>query len=212
MKLDKKKLRLYAVTDRRWSRSRKEFLMQIEEALSAGVTCVQLREKNISLDEFLSLACEIKSLCKKYNKLFIVNDNLEVCIKSDADGIHVGQTDMNVIQVRNLIGNNKFIGVSVSKISQGILAQEQGADYIGVGSVFKSKTKLDINKISRDELIMIRKKVSLPIVAIGGINKNNLRELKNIGLDGVAIASGIFASDNIKLTCENLCEILTQII
>jgi len=203
MKLDKKSMLLYAVTDRSWL-GQKTLEMQVEEALKGGVTCVQLREKEICEEDFLSEAIKIKALCKKYNVTFIVNDNVDIAIKCGADGIHVGQNDMEASNVREVIGKDMILGVSAQTVEQAVLAEKNGADYLGVGAVFNTSTKLDADAVRFETLKEICYTVSIPVVAIGGIHKNNILELSGTGIDGVALVCAIFASDNIENECKEL--------
>lgn len=194
---------LYAVTDRAWV-GEQTLCQQVESALKGGVTCVQLREKELGEADFLAEAIEMKKLCKKYGAVFIVNDNLEVAIKSNADGIHVGQQDMNAKDVRRLIGDDKILGVSVHTIDQALTAEKTGADYLGVGSVFTTTTKSDAAVVSYETLALICKAVSVPVVAIGGINKDNILRLSGSGVDGVAVVSAIFSARDIEKECREL--------
>lgn len=188
---------LYAVTDRTWLGDR-SLAHDVESALKGGATCIQLREKELSDDDFLEEALEIKSLCHRYNVPFIINDNVEVAIKSDADGIHIGQHDAEASEVRKLIGKDKILGVSAQTVEQAIKAQADGADYLGVGAVFHTGTKLDADDVSYDTLKAICSAVSIPVVAIGGISMQNICKLSGSGIDGIAVVSAIFASQDIE--------------
>lgn len=203
MRFDKKTMLLYAVTDRAWV-GKQSLYEQIESALKGGVTCVQLREKELNDDEFLKEAIEISQLCKKYNVPFLVNDNVEVAIKCHADGIHVGQEDMEASMVRDKVGNEMIIGVSVHSVEEAIKAVENGADYLGVGAMFSTSTKKDVNVLSKEMLQNICDAVDVPVVAIGGIGKTNISELSGTGVDGIAVVSAIFASENIETECQLL--------
>ncbi len=199
----KKVMCLYAVTDRAWT-GRQTLIEQVEDAIKGGVTCVQLREKDMSDDEFLKEALEIKEICKKYSVPFIINDNVELAIKCGADGIHVGQSDMQAKNVRGLIGKEMILGVSAQTVEQAVEAQNAGADYLGVGAVFPTSTKNDADDVSRDTLRKICSTVDIPVVAIGGINKGNIMELKGTDIDGVALVSAIFAADDIEKECKDI--------
>lgn len=199
----KKAMCLYAVTDRTWTK-KQTLIEQVEDAIKGGVTCVQLREKDLPDAEFLKEAIEMKKLCAKYNVPFIINDNVDVAIKCGADGIHVGQSDMQAKNVRELVGDKMILGVSAQTVEQALTAQEAGADYLGVGAVFPTSTKNDADDVSHDTLRAICSAVDIPVVAIGGINKSNIMELKGTGVDGVALVSAIFAADDIKAECEEL--------
>lgn len=211
MKVRKEDMRLYAVTDRSWLRGRTLY-EQVEEALQGGVTFVQLREKTLSEEEFLEEAKKIKGLCKKYRVPFIINDKVEIAIACDADGVHVGQNDMKAENVREKLGPDKIIGVSARTVEQALLAQEQGADYIGSGACFATSTKQDANVIDHEELKRICKAVDIPVVAIGGISEENALELGGSGVDGIAVVSAIFAKENIKEAAEKLRELSERII
>ena len=163
-------------------------------------------------DSFLKEAKEIKELCHEYGVKFIVNDNIDIAIECDADGVHVGQDDMNVIEVRKLIGEDKIIGLSAQTVEQAKLAQEQGADYLGVGAVFSTSTKKDAKNITFSELKDICNSVDIPVVAIGGITKDNAIELKGTGIDGISVISAIFAQKDIKGASEELKKIAQEIV
>ncbi|WP_300385423.1 thiamine phosphate synthase [Clostridium sp.] len=203
MKCDKKSMLLYAVTDRTWLKD-KTLAMQVEEVLQGGVTFLQLREKYMEDAEFLTEAKKIKELCNKYKVPFVINDNVYFAIICDADGVHVGQEDMEALDVRKKIGKDKILGVSVENVEQAILAKKNGADYLGVGAMFSTSTKLDAYDVSKEELKKICDSVSIPVVAIGGINEKNIMELKGTGVDGVAVISALFAQKDIKVATEKL--------
>ena len=177
MKFDKKSLTLYAVTDRTWT-GRLSLLEQIEAALKGGATSIQLREKDLPDDKFLEEALLVKKLCQKYNVLFYINDNVEVAVKCGADGIHIGQHDMPVKEARRLIGPDMILGVSAQTVEQAVKAQKDGADYLGVGAVFPTGTKKDADDVSFSTLRDICLAVDIPVVAIGGISKNNIFRMK----------------------------------
>lgn len=203
MKLDKKSMTLYAVTDRSWLEGRSLSTL-VEESLKAGVTFVQLREKKLDLNEFVELAKEIKNLTDQYNIPYVINDNVEVALACNADGVHVGQKDMEASNVREKIGKDKILGVSVQTVEQAILAEKKGADYLGVGAVFSTSTKLDAINVSFDTLKEICNAVSIPVVAIGGINKGNVLKLSGSGVDGIAVVSAIFAEKDVYKATEEL--------
>lgn len=211
MKLNNKSLLLYAVTDRRWS-DNDTFYKNIEESLEGGVTFLQLREKNLDIDSFFKEAVKIKELCKNYNVPFIINDNVEIALKSNADGIHVGQDDMGVKKVRKLIGKDKILGVSVQTVEQALLAQSQGANYLGVGSIFTTTSKDDAKSVSINTLKEICNAVSIPVVAIGGIDKDNVKQLSKTGISGIAVISAIYANKNIKSATTKLKELIEEIV
>lgn len=201
----KKAIELYLVTDRRWLKEQ-TLANDVEDAIEGGVTCVQIREKNINQDEFINEALLLKEVCQKHQIPLIVNDDIEVMIAIDADGIHVGQSDMDAKLVRAKIGNHKILGVSAQTVEQALIAQEAGADYLGVGAVFNTGTKSDADEVDFETLVNICKSVDLPVVAIGGINCENLLKLKGSGIDGIAVVSAIMAQDNIQKAASLLKE------
>lgn len=202
MKLDNKSLLLYLVTDRSWL-GEDSLVSQVEKSLINGVTFLQLREKNVDTESFLNLALEMKALAQGYNVPFVINDNIDVAIKSDADGVHIGQDDMSVEEARKIIGKDKILGVSVGTIEQAIQAEKLGADYLGVGAIFSTDTKKDAGGVTFEILKNICEVVNIPVVAIGGINKDNISSLEGSGIDGVAVISAILAQKDIaKATCE----------
>ena len=211
MKCDKKAMLLYAVTDRAWT-GKKSLLEQVEDAIRGGVTCVQLREKELDCDSFLEEAVEMNKLCKKHGVPFIVNDNIDIAVKCGADGVHVGQHDMRADNVRALIGDDMILGVSAQTVEQAVEAEKEGADYLGVGAVFSTSTKLDADSVSHETLKAICNAVSIPVTAIGGINKKNISELANTDVDGVALVSAIFAADDIESECKELTKLSERMV
>ena len=193
MKFD---LRLYAVTDRAWT-GRHTLLEQIEEALAAGVTLVQLREKNMTDEEFLAEAEAVRRLTDRYGVPLIINDNVEVAVKCRAAGVHVGQEDLEAGKVRQILGPDKIIGVTAKTVEQALRAQAAGADYLGSGAVFGSTTKANAKPMELETLRAITRAVSIPVAAIGGIDRSNIEKLEGTGIAGVAVVSGIFGQDNI---------------
>ncbi len=204
-------MRLYAVTDRMWTGTR-TLAEQVEEALKGGVTCVQLREKNLSEEEFLREAVEMKALCGKYGVPFFINDNVEVAVRCQADGIHVGQEDMEAGAVRARVGEDMMIGVSVHSVEEALEAVKNGADCLGVGAMFSTSTKLDAGVLSKQVLRDICSAVSVPVVAIGGISRENLGELAGTGVDGVALVSAIFSAEDITEECRTLRALSEQMV
>lgn len=196
-------MRLYAVTDRTWV-GRQTLMEQVEAALKGGATCVQLREKELDEDAFLEEAMKMKRLCAKYGVPFIVNDKVSIAIGCGADGIHVGQGDMEAERVRGLVGEGMMVGVSVQTVEQAKAAQAAGADYLGVGAVFQTTTKPDAHEVTRQTLKDICEAVSIPVTAIGGINKINMAQLMGTGIDGVALVSAVFAAEDIEKECREL--------
>lgn len=203
MKCNKESMLLYAVTDRAWA-GKLTLMEQVEEAIKGGVTCVQLREKELDDENFLEEAIEMKELCARYNVPFIINDNVDIAIKCKADGIHIGQKDMEAGNVRALVGDKMMIGVSAQTVEQAIAAEYAGADYLGVGAMFHTETKRDACEVSYQTLKEICETVSIPVVAIGGIKKSNILELVGTKVDGVALVSAIFAADDIEAECKEL--------
>ena len=211
MKFTPDDLLLYAVTDRSWLGDH-DLVDQVEETILAGTTIVQLREKELSDKDFLAEAVKIQSVCQKHNIPFIINDNLEVAIACGADGIHVGQSDLAANQVRERLGKDKIIGVSAQTVEQAILAEQMGANYLGVGAVFSTSTKLDVSDVSFDTLKQICKAVSIPVVAIGGINAHNLLQLSGSGVNGVAVVSAIFAQNDISKATRELRQLAEKMV
>lgn len=203
-------LKLYAVTDRRWT-GKYTFYEQIEMALRGGITCLQLREKNLSYDDFLKEAIEVKDICKSYNVPLIINDNACIAVKSCADGVHIGQKDISIPEARQITGNKLIIGVTAALPELALKAQAEGADYIGSGAVFGSGTKEDAKPLSHTVLKQICNLVDIPVVAIGGINRSNFSELSGTGISGAAFVSGIFAADNIEDECKILLKMSEKI-
>lgn len=203
MKCDKKAMLLYAVTDRTWV-GKQTLMEQVTDCLKGGATCVQLREKNLDEASFLQEAIEMRALCKQYNVPFIVNDNVEIAVASKADGIHVGQSDMEASCVRDKIGPDMILGVSAKTVEQALRAEKSGADYLGVGAVFATSTKLDASTVSYDTVKAICEAVSIPVVAIGGIGRSNLMQLAGSGVDGVAVVSAIFGAEDVRKATEEL--------
>ena len=206
MKFSKESLRLYAVTDRTWLNGR-TLRQVVSEAISGGATTVQIREKNSGYEDFKFQALEIQTLCKENHIPFIVNDNVDLALDIDADGVHVGQSDMEAMKVRDLIGPDKILGVSASTVREAIEAERNGADYIGAGAVFQTGSKSDAVNVTHDVLREICSAVKIPVIAIGGINSGNIGELKGSGIAGVAVISAIFASQDIEKSARELLEL-----
>lgn len=200
-----KELKLYLVTDSDILRDR-DFYNSIEEALKGGVTMLQLREKNASGKEFLEKALKLRELTKKYNVKFIINDRLDIAMLCDADGVHVGQSDIPANKVRELIGKEKIVGVSTRTVEEALTAKKSGADYLGVGAMFTTTTKLDAKSVSIKKLKEIQEVAKLPVVAIGGLSLSNIDKLKECKVDGYGVVSAILGAENIKLECEKWIE------
>lgn len=201
--LNKNRCILYAITDRTWLNGR-SLEDVVEQSLMGGVDIIQLREKNLDFNSFLESAIKIKKLTEKYNVPLIINDNIEVCRQSNADGVHIGQGDTPLSKARKVLGKDKIIGVTAKTIQQALEAQLNGADYLGVGAMFGSTTKKDAIPLTFQQLADIRKSITIPIVAIGGINANNIDKFANTNVDGIAIVSAIYGQTDIKSATENL--------
>ena len=211
MRVTKDSLLLYAVTDRSWLDGRTLYSM-VEEALEGGATFLQLREKDLDEEHFLEEAKELQALCRRYGVPFIVNDNVDVALAMGADGIHVGQSDMEAGDVRKLLGPDRILGVSAQTVEQALLAQKRGADYLGVGAVFPTGSKDDADDVSYDTLRAICEAVSIPVVAIGGISQSNVMQLRGSGICGIAVISAIFAQKDIKAATKKLKEITKEMV
>lgn len=197
MRLKKEALLLYAITDRGFV-GQMSLYEQIEEALKGGVTIIQLREKNLDTQAFIDEAVKVKALCRRYNVPLIINDRVDVALKSGADGVHVGIEDMPVEEIRKSVPDGFIIGATAKTVEQAKNAENSGADYLGVGAVFPSPTKKNAIRITKEQLKEISSSVSIPCVAIGGINLENVSELSGGGMDGIAVVSAVFAADDIK--------------
>lgn len=204
-------LLLYAVTDRAWL-GKQTLYEQVEQALKGGATFVQLREKELDSKAFLEEAVEIQGLCRKYQIPFVINDNVGIALKINADGVHVGQDDMEAGNVRALLGKDKILGVSVQTVEQAVLAEQSGADYLGVGAVFHTGSKADAADVSHEVLKAICKTVKIPVVAIGGIGKQNVLELRGSGICGIAVISAIFAAKDIQSATAELKQLTEQVV
>ena len=200
---DRKNLQLYAITDSHWLNGRTLYSV-VKESLEGGVTFLQLREKELDEEHFLEEARELQKLCREYQVPFVINDNVDIAAAINADGVHVGQSDMEAGDVRARLGPDKIIGVTAKTVEQAVLAQERGTDYLGVGAVFHTDSKADAKEISFDTLKDICRAVSIPVIAIGGITEENVRELAGSGICGIAVISAIYAQRDIKKAAENL--------
>ncbi len=209
MKCDRKTMLLYAVTDRAWT-GEKTLYEQVEAALKGGATCVQLREKDLPEEEFREEAFEIAELCRSYGVPFFVNDNVDIAIACHADGVHVGQEDMAAAKVRERVGDGMMIGVSAHSVEEAVEAVRNGADCLGVGAMFSTSTKTDVDVLPKETLKAICDAVDVPVVAIGGISKGNMRELAGTGVDGFALVSAIFGAEDIEEACRELRQIAEE--
>lgn len=204
MRLQPKQLRLYAVTDRAWAADEDALMAQIEAAIDGGASIVQLREKHLDSGAFLAEAERFVALCRRKGAVSIINDDVEIAVKTGAGGVHVGQADLEAGQVRALLGPDKLIGVSAHTVEEALAAQAAGADYLGVGAAFVTGTKTDAKPISKETIRAITAAVDIPVVAIGGVTRDNIRELKGCGLDGVAVVSALFAQSDVKAAAREL--------
>lgn len=211
MKCDKNHMRLYAVTDRAWTGAQTLY-QQVEDALKGGVTCVQLREKELDQEAFLQEAVALRALCRRYGVPFIVNDNVEVAVACGADGVHVGQEDMEAAQVRSRVGADMILGVSVHTVDEARAAVRSGADYLGLGTVFPTGTKTDVEQMPAQTLRAICAAVDVPVVAIGGIHKGNIDTLAGSGVGGVALVSAIFSAPDITGACRELRRLSERVV
>ena len=211
MKFNENMLRLYAVTDQAWV-GRQTLLEQIEDALKGGATIVQLREKNMDEEAFVEEAIAVRNLCRKYNVPLIINDNVDVALKSRADGVHVGIEDTPVEEIRKRVPADFIIGATCKTVEQAKAAEDAGADYIGVGAVFPSSTKTSAVRITNEQLREIVSSVALPAVAIGGISYENVCEIKGSSVSGVAAVSAIFGAEDIEKATVLLKERVTDVI
>ena len=211
MRLNREDLLLYAVTDRAWI-GRQTLYEQIEDALKGGVTIVQLREKNLDETSFVREAVEIKELCHRYHVPLIINDNVDVALKSGADGVHVGIEDAPVAEIRRRVGSDLIIGATAKTVEQAQKAEADSADYLGVGAVFPSPTKKNAIRITAAQLMEICTSVSIPAVAIGGISLENISEIAGGGMSGIAAVSAIFAADDIKSSTEKLKKKASEVV
>ena len=201
-------LSLYLVTDN--SDDVEKFLKTIEEGIKGGVSVVQIREKTADTLDFYNLALKVKEITTKYNVPLIINDRVDVALAIDADGVHVGQSDMPCNVTRRLIGEDKILGVSAATIEEAKKAQRDGADYIGTGAVFPTQTKKDADSVTKQQLKEIVESIDIPVVAIGGITLENAIELKDTGIPGLSVVSAIMSSDNPKKSSEKLLEIFNS--
>jgi thiamine-phosphate pyrophosphorylase len=187
---------LYAVTDRSWMKEGETLLSVCEDVLQHGATFLQIREKDLDAASFQEEAAQLKQLCGRYKVPYVVNDSVEIAMAIDADGVHVGQSDIKGRDIRSMIGADKILGISAGTVAEAVAAEQAGADYIGVGAVFGTSTKKDARNLTVEKLKEITGAVSIPVVAIGGINSKNLMELAGSGVDGVAVVSAIFAAED----------------
>ena len=208
----RKGMLLYAVTDQSWLKEGQTLLSVCEDVLSNGATFLQIREKDLDADSFEAEAARLKALCAQYKVPYVVNDSVEIAMAIDADGVHVGQSDIKGRDIRSMIGKDKILGISAGTIEEAIAAEKAGADYIGVGAVFATGTKKNARNLSVEALKKIVSAVSIPVVAIGGINSKNLMELCGSGVDGVAVVSAIFAAEDPGEATAQLLELAREMV
>lgn len=204
-------LLVYAITDRYWLQGER-LADQVEEVLKNGATFLQLREKEFSHEEMVVEAKEIKEIAAKYHVPFVINDDIYAAKEIDADGVHIGQSDMAYKEARKILGSEKIIGLSAGNLEEAIQAEKLGADYIGVGAVFHTDTKDDATSLTFDELREITSTVSIPVVAIGGISADNLMQLKGTGIDGISVISAIFGQPNPGEATRNLVKLTREML
>lgn len=216
MKYSKEEIRkamlLYAVTDRAWLKEGESLTDVCRSVLEHGATFLQIREKDLDEKSFEQEAGELKELCASLKVPFVVNDSVEIALAIDADGVHVGQSDIRGRDIRALIGPEKILGISAGTVEEARAAETAGADYIGVGAVFGTSTKKDARNLSVEKLREISDSVKIPVVAIGGIGKGNIRELSGSGIDGVAVVSAIFAAEDPGKAAEELLALSWEVV
>ena len=205
MNVKKEDMLLYGITDRAWLNGR-SLSEVVEESLKGGVTILQIREKDLNEDEFLKESKKIKALCKLYKVPLIINDNVRIAKEIDADGVHLGQGDMEITKAREILGRDKIIGITAKTVEQAVIAEKNGADYLGSGAIYATGTKADAKRLSVESLREICDSVDIPVVAIGGLTYDNIDILEGSGIDGIAVVSAIYASSNITETTRDLKE------
>ena len=205
MKVTREDMQLYAVTDTQWLNGR-DFYEEIEKVLAAGATFLQLREKDSTHEEIVKKALAIKPIARRYGVPFVIDDDIYAALEADVDGVHIGQSDIDAVSARKLLGDNKIIGVSARNLQEAKIAKENGADYLGIGAMFSTSTKSDAKLVSFNTLEEIIKEVNLPFVLIGGITLDNVKKLKHFKPDGYALVSGILGTDDISKRVEKWYE------
>ena len=211
MKLNKESMLVYAITDRHWT-GMQTLEQQVDDVLKNGATFLQIREKNMPHDELVKEAVHIKEIAAKYNVPVVIDDDIYAVMESGVDGVHIGQNDMDYVEARKLLGDNKIIGMTAPSVTLAKKAEELGADYIGAGAVFGTSTKTNVSAMSYDILKDICSAVSIPVVAIGGINENNIPLLKGSGIDGTALVSAVFSAEDIEKKCIELKAVIEDTI
>lgn len=203
---------VYAVTDRHWLQAGETLCDVVEKALQGGATFIQLREKNLDSEHFMEEARQLQVLCREYDVPFVINDNVQIALTMNADGVHVGQSDMEAGNVRELLGPEKIIGVSAGNVEEALRAEKHGADYLGVGAVFPTGSKEDAKPVTMETLKAITDAVSIPVVAIGGITEENTLTLAGSGIDGVAVISAIFGQKDIETAARRLHSVTQHVV
>lgn len=211
MKVNKESMLVYAITDRHWTGTQ-TLEQQVEEVLKNGATFLQIREKNMTHDELVKEAVRIKEIAARYNVPVVIDDDIYAVMEADVDGVHIGQNDMDYVEARKLLGDNKIIGMTAPSVALAKKAEELGADYIGAGAVFSTNTKKDTKPLELNTLKEICNSVSIPVVAIGGIDHSNVRELKGTDIDGVAVISALFGASNPGKATKELVSIMKDVI
>ena len=215
MKFSKEQIRqamlLYGITDRSWLKPGEKLSDVCREILEHGVTFLQLREKELDQEAFLKEAEELKELCARFGVPFVVNDSVETAVQAGADGVHVGQSDIKGRNIRAMIGPDRILGISAGTVEEARAGEKAGADYIGVGAVFGTSTKKDARNLSVEKLREISASVSIPVVAIGGINRSNVGELSGSDVDGIAVISALFGAERPGEAAAELAELAKEI-
>lgn len=211
MKVNKESMLVYAITDRHWT-GEKTLEQQVDEVLKNGATFLQIREKNMPHDELVKEAVLIKEIAKKYNVPVVIDDDIYAVIESGVDGVHIGQKDMDYIEARKLLGDDKIIGMTAPSVELAKKAEKLGADYIGAGAVFNTSTKKDTKPLELSTLKEICSSISIPVVAIGGIDYSNVRKLKGTDIDGVAVISALFGADDPGEATRELVSIMKDVV
>ena len=208
----RKAMLLYAVTDQMWLKEGETLSCVVEEVLKNGATFLQIREKDLAPDAFEAEAEKLKTLCAQHGVPFVVNDSVEIALQCDADGVHVGQSDIKGRDIRSIIGPDEILGISAGTVEEAIAAEKAGADYIGVGAIFGTSTKKNARSMTMERLKEIVSSVSIPVVAIGGISTENILQLCGSGVDGVAVVSAIFAAEDPGKATANLLKLAQEVV
>jgi len=211
MKINKENMLLYAITDRKWLNGR-TLAWQAGEILKNGATFLQLREKHLTHSEIIKEALVIKEVAAKYHVPFVIDDDVSAAKEADADGVHIGQKDVDYQKAREVLGSNKIIGMTAHNLKEALAAEEAGADYIGVGAVFATSTKKDTSPMPISVLKEITASITIPVVAIGGINHNNILKLSGTGIDGVAVVSALFGQKDAGSAAKELLKLCRQVV